>query len=92
MTTGDTDPTDVAEKIAAALRDSEGQVERERCETKQRLEQTRRTVLAKLDRGYDDYVSGRISEEFWTRRSEQWRRSADSWTATWFACNTEMDT
>ena len=28
--------------------------------------------MAKLDRGYDDYVSGRISEEFWTRRSEQW--------------------
>ena len=24
----------------------------------------------KLDRGYDDYVSGRVSEEFWTRKSE----------------------
>jgi hypothetical protein len=29
-------------------------------------------VTAKLDRAYDDYVSGRISEEFWTRKSEQW--------------------
>lgn len=25
-----------------------------------------------MDRGYDDYVCGRISEEFWTRKSEQW--------------------
>ena len=27
---------------------------------------------AKLDRGYDDYLEGRISEEFWTRKSEEW--------------------
>ncbi len=26
----------------------------------------------KLDRGYDDYVTGKISEEFWTRKSEEW--------------------
>jgi uncharacterized protein YmfQ (DUF2313 family) len=37
-----------------------------------RLDQRRRTVMAKLDRGYDDFVSGKISEEFWTRRSQEW--------------------
>jgi len=38
-------------------------------------------VLSKLDRGYDDYVSGKINEEFWTRKSEQWdeeRRSLET--------------
>ena len=29
-------------------------------------------LVSKLDRGYDDYVEGRISEDFWTRKSEQW--------------------
>jgi len=30
-------------------------------ETLARLDQRRRTVMAKLDRGYDDFVSGKIS-------------------------------
>jgi len=29
-------------------------------------------VVAKLDRGYDDYVTGKISEQFWERRSGEW--------------------
>jgi len=29
-------------------------------------------VVAKLDRGYDDYVTGKISEQFWERRSDEW--------------------
>jgi hypothetical protein len=33
--------------------------------------QRRRTVTSKLDRGYDDFVSGRISEEFWPRKSRE---------------------
>ena len=36
------------------------------------VEQRRRTVTSKLDRGYDDYVGGKISEEFWSRKSEEW--------------------
>jgi hypothetical protein len=36
------------------------------------VEQQRRTVVSKLDRGYEDFVSGRISEEFWTRKSKEW--------------------
>ena len=37
-----------------------------------RLTQRHRTVQAKLDRGYDDYVEGRIPEDFWTRKSAEW--------------------
>ena len=29
-------------------------------------------MLAKLDRGYEDFLEGRITEDFWTRKSEQW--------------------
>jgi site-specific DNA recombinase len=36
------------------------------------LEQRHHAITAKLDRGYEDYVSGRISEEFWTRKSQAW--------------------
>jgi hypothetical protein len=67
-------PPQVADDIAAALRDADGDVERTQAETRQRLEQRRRAVLAKLDRGYDDLVSGRISEAFWTRKSAQWEQ------------------
>src|SRR5262245_21153633 len=44
------------EKRAAALR---------------QLEQRRRTVVAKQDRAYEDLVEGKITDEFWTRRSRQ---------------------
>ena len=62
----------VADDIARALRESDGRAEQQRREALQCLEQRQRTVLAKLDRAYDHYVSGRISDEFWTRKSEQW--------------------
>ena len=65
-------PEPVAEQIAAALRDDEGQVEHARNEAQQRLEDRRRKVLAKLDRGYEDRLENRISEDFWTRKSEDW--------------------
>ena len=32
----------------------------------------RHTIRAKLDRGYDDYLEGRISEDFWTPKSSEW--------------------
>jgi len=65
-------PPDIAESLARRLRDADGEAERERLATRQRLEDRRRKVLAKLDRGYDDYVEGRVTEDFWARKSEQW--------------------
>ena len=29
-------------------------------------------MLAKLDRGYEDYLDGRISEDFWGRKAVEW--------------------
>ena len=34
--------------------------------------QRRRGLQAKFDRGYDDYLEGRIPEAFWKRKSEEW--------------------
>jgi hypothetical protein len=34
--------------------------------------QRQRAVQAKLDRGYEDYLESRISEGFWTRKSQEW--------------------
>jgi hypothetical protein len=31
-----------------------------------------------LDRGYDDFVSGKITEDFWTRKSTQWEAERQS--------------
>ena len=38
----------------------------------QQLDNRRRTVVSKTDRGYEDYVSDRITEAFWTRKSAEW--------------------
>jgi len=32
----------------------------------------RRGIVGKLDRGYEDFVSDRISADFWTRKSQEW--------------------
>ena len=32
----------------------------------------RRSIVAKMDRAYEDLLSDRITDEFWTRRSAQW--------------------
>jgi hypothetical protein len=62
----------IAEDLAAGLRGIDHQAEERRRESPRQLDQRRRTVVSKLDRGYDDFVSGRISEEFWTRKSQEW--------------------
>jgi hypothetical protein len=31
-----------------------------------------------LDRGYDDYIEGRISDDFWTRKSQEWESELDT--------------
>lgn len=62
----------VAEDIATAIRLSEGDADSQRRASLQQVENRRRTVVSKTDRGYEDFVSGRISEAFWTRKSAEW--------------------
>src|SRR6478609_6281426 len=53
---------EVAEGIATALRATDADAEERRVTSLQQIDQRRRVVASKLDRGYDDYVSGKISE------------------------------
>ena len=52
-------------------RSSDIDAERHRGEVGRRLDQRRRAVVARLDRGYD-FVTARVSDEFWTRKSQEW--------------------
>jgi hypothetical protein len=63
---------EVAEGIACALRATHTDAEQRRSASLQQLDHQRRLVVHKLDRGYDDYVSEKISDEFWTRKSQEW--------------------
>ena len=64
---------DMVEWIVAALREShqdekayhEGRVERLQAELAR--------VRARMDAAYEDKLDGKISEEFWERRSAEWR-------------------
>jgi hypothetical protein len=71
-TDADSDHARHCRDIAAALRSSDADGEGHRLEILRRLEHRQGTITAKFDRGYEDYVSGRISDEFWTRKSQEW--------------------
>jgi len=63
---------DIAEDIANALRSSDADAVTKRAEALRQLQQRRSAVVVKQDRAYDDYISGKISEEFWSRKSQDW--------------------
>jgi len=58
--------------FAKAIPASDVTAEQARCDALSGVEQRRRVVTSKLDRGYEDFVSDKISEEFWTRKSREW--------------------
>jgi DNA invertase Pin-like site-specific DNA recombinase len=64
--------SEIAAGIAEALRTGDARCEQRRSEARRQLEQRRRTVVSKLDRGYDDFVSGDISGDLWKRKSAEW--------------------
>ena len=63
---------DIADAIAHAMRGSDVDAEKARVERLQQLDERRRAIVGKQDRAYEDFTDGRISQEFWTRKSEQW--------------------
>ena len=64
--------SEIAEDIATGPRGIDDEAEQRRRASLRQLDQRRRTVVSKLDLGYEDFVSDRISEEFWTRKSAEW--------------------
>ena len=62
----------IADDIANAIQSTDCDAERHRTDAIRQLDQRCRAVVAKQDRAYEDFVEGRISEEFWTRKSQRW--------------------
>ena len=50
-------------------RTTDTDAERAQTEGLQRLEQRRRTVISKQDRRFDDFVEGKLTDDFWRRKS-----------------------
>lgn len=64
---------DLADWLVDGLRESQSEAEQARQQAVGQLTQRRRAVQAKVDRAYEDYLEGRISNAFWTRKSEEWK-------------------
>ena len=64
--------SDVADWIAEALRESQGDKERFHRSSVMHLQRQYLAVQAKLDRAYDDRLAGRITDELWLRKSGEW--------------------
>jgi site-specific DNA recombinase len=64
-------PAEIADSIAENLRESQDSLEQTRQDAVARLTQRRHSARAKLDRGYDDYLKGRLSEVLWMRKSTE---------------------
>lgn len=64
-------PTELADAVAKVLRESQSDKESFVRSTTMPLQQQRLTIRAKLDRAYDDRLSGRIPDDLWTSKSAE---------------------
>src|SRR5262249_6192739 len=64
-------PAELADSVAKVLRESQGDKEKFVRTTTMRLQQQQLLLRAKLDRAYDDRLSGRISDELWSAKSAE---------------------
>jgi hypothetical protein len=65
-------PEGVAADLAAAMRACDDDARRQSVDGRRQLDDRHRATAAKLDRAYEDYLDGRISDALWTRKSEAW--------------------
>jgi site-specific DNA recombinase len=70
-------PGEVADAIAETLRTSQADKERFHRTAVMQLQQRYLSVQNKLDRAYDDRLSGHITDELWTRKSVEWQRELE---------------
>jgi len=58
--------------VASALRKTDSEAEEHRAAAFRLLNQCRHTLLTKLDRAYEHFVEGRIPDQLWNRKSQEW--------------------
>jgi site-specific DNA recombinase len=66
-------PDDVLKRIVNALESTQERSKKQHEAEAARLAQRLATVRQKMDRAYDDKLSGAIDEAFWTRKMNDWR-------------------
>ena len=65
-------PAETADWIAQALRESQADKEEFHRTAVERLVNRRDTLQTRLDRAYDDLLDGRITDDQWTRKKQEW--------------------
>jgi site-specific DNA recombinase len=66
-------PDEVVERIQNALARHQERSHKDTEAQRTRLEQRLANVRVKMDRAYDDKLSGAIDEDFWNRKMNDWR-------------------
>jgi hypothetical protein len=66
-------PSEVADAIAETLRTSQAEKERFHRTAVMQLQRRYLAVQNRLDRAYDDRLAGNITDEMWSRKSQEWQ-------------------
>jgi site-specific DNA recombinase len=66
-------PRSVLAQLENSLLNDRGQQEAMKGEQRNRLRSRLNSVRSRLDQSYMDKLDGKISEDFWTRKSDEWR-------------------
>jgi site-specific DNA recombinase len=66
-------PEEAAREIVESLRREQASASRENVQAKTRLERDREAIHHRMDQAYTDRLDGTITEEFWKRKSAEWR-------------------
>lgn len=66
-------PDDVLQRLQESVARDQERLDREKAIQKQRLEQTLESVRRKMDQAYSDKLEGKIPEDFWERKMNDWR-------------------
>ncbi len=66
-------PDDILAQLQETLLNDKGREEEIRAEQSRFLEQQLAQIQRRMDRAYQDKLDGKITEEFWTRKSEEWQ-------------------
>lgn len=71
-------PPEIADWIAEALRESQDDKEHFHRSAVMRLQQQYLAVQSKLDRAYEDRLAGKITDELWARKSQEWESELEA--------------
>jgi site-specific DNA recombinase len=69
-------PDNILNVLQEAFLQDQFRVNRQRQEQRSRLEQHLAVVRRRLDQAYVDKLDGKITEDFWVRKAEEWRQEA----------------